>query len=108
MKTTKEFIDRLKTDEAFAKEIAEKSAAQVQSGETKDYKEILIPLGAEYGYELDEDELDDLYEKASGELSEEELGKVAGGTTPFFLYLGISIASAASLSYSISLLITED
>ena len=37
--------------------------------EEQDYKLIWIPLAAEYGYELTETEMDELYKKATAELS---------------------------------------
>jgi len=81
MKTTKEFFERLQSDETFAKEISEAYKAKVEAGE-QDYKAIIIPIAAEKGYELTEDELDEIYEAKCAELTEEELGKVAGGSTP--------------------------
>ena len=80
MKTSKEFFERIKSDEIFAEEIAEK--IKEKSG---DYKEILIPVAAEYDYELTEAELDELYNKQSAELTDEELEKVSGGGTPFLI-----------------------
>ena len=81
MKPSKEFFEWLHDDEAFAKIIAEKAKEKID-GREKDYKAILIPLAAEYGYDVTGGELDKLAEKASDDISDEELGKIAGGTTP--------------------------
>ena len=48
-----------------------------------------------YGYEVAGAELDEIYEKAAAEISDEELGKVAGGTTPT-CYVMASIAITIS------------
>ena len=102
MNTSKEFFERLQNDEAFAKEIGEKAKEKIDAGE-KDYKALWIPLAAEYGYELTEEELDERFEAASAELSDEELGKVAGGTTPWVVFV-----SSAVLSGVISLRVSVD
>lgn len=52
-----------------------------------DYKKVWIPLAAEYGYELSGEELDARYNAVKEDVSEEELGKVAGGVTPTVLLL---------------------
>ena len=65
IKTTKEFFEKLKTDEA---------------GMT-DANDIWIRVAAEYRYELKADEMEDLYNSAAEMLSDEELGKVSGGTS---------------------------
>ena len=96
MSSTKDFIERLKTDEDFLKLIVQKVNAASDKGE-KDYKKIIIPIAAEEGYELSEDELDSLYETGSAELSEEELGKVAGGTSPLFLIASVFLSTGSVL-----------
>ena len=108
MKTSKEFFERLQSDEAFAQEIGAKVKEKFDAGET-DYKALWIPIAEEYDYELNEAELDEMYEKAVSEMSDEELGKVAGGATPFAIgivpltiMLGASATVVASASASIS------
>lgn len=96
MKTTKDFIERLKTDEDFLKRIVQKSNDASASGE-KDYKKIIIPIAAEEGYELSEEDLDSMYEEHSAELSEEELGKVAGGTSPLFVIASVFLSTGSVL-----------
>ena len=85
MKTAKEFFEKLQSDEAFAKEVGKKAKEKIDAGE-QDYKALWIPLAAEYGYEITDKELDKRVEAASAELSDEELGKVAGGTTPTVVF----------------------
>ena len=92
MKTSKEFFERLKADEEFTKELARKVKERIDAGE-KDYKALWIPLAAEYGYELTAEELDELNDKAAAEISEEELGKIAGGTTPVTFSAFISLTA---------------
>lgn len=80
MKTAKELFERLKTDEAFAKEFAEALKTKREAG-AKSYYETYIPAAAERGYELSKEELDEIINAQETELSPEELGKVAGGTS---------------------------
>lgn len=102
MKTSKEFFERLQTDEDFAKEVGEKLKAKVEAGEN-DYKAIWIPLAAEYGYELTGEELDEM--RAKSELSEEELGKVAGGSSPA---CGVVLAAGTPLLVPLTVKLTFD
>ena len=80
MKTAKELFERLKTDEAFAKEFTEAVTAKREAG-AKSYFETYIPAAAERGYELSKEELDAVINSQDTELSAEDLGKVAGGTS---------------------------
>lgn len=97
MKTSKEFFERLQTDEAFAKAIGDEIKAKAEAGET-DYKKVIIPVAQDAGYEISGDKLDDMYEKMTTELSEEELGKVSGGVTPFFGFLASIIIFSSAVS----------
>ena len=94
MKTSKEFFEKLKSDEKFAKEVAGKVQEKIDAGAT-DYKEAWIPIAEEYGYELTGEELDELYSQATVELSEEELGKVSGGWTPVVFITGAILLSGS-------------
>ena len=101
MKTAKEFFEQLKTDEAFAKEVTEAVTAKREAG-AKNYYETFIPVAAEYGYEISKEELDEVYEKQVSELSEEELGKVAGGTSCLtVLAVTTYLSVLTSISYSL-------
>ena len=72
---------------------------KIDAGET-DYKALWIPLGAEYGYELTAEELQELNEKAAESLSDEELGKVAAGCTPITGIIGFTCI-IATIYYTI-------
>lgn len=100
MKTTKEFIERLGNDKDFLNKIVAKVNENPDS-EHGDYKKIIIPIALEEGYDLKEDELDSLYEAQAAEMSEEELGKVAGGTTPLFVLVS-SILSIGSVALTVT------
>ena len=102
MKTAKEFIERLKTDEEFAKEVGKEASGVIEAGEN-DYHKVFIPIAAKHGYEVTPEDLDSLYEEESKVLSEEELGKVAGGSTPVcgIIIVSIGTVNLTSLIYSI-------
>ena len=80
MKSSKEFFDRLRSDEEFAKEAGTKAKEKIDAGED-DYKSIWMPIAAEYGYELNEEELEEMFNEMTKDMSDEELGKAAGGTS---------------------------
>ena len=70
MKTSKEFFEKLQNDEAFAQEIGTKVKAKFDAGE-KDFKEIMIAIASEYGYEVTGEELDEM-------IRDEELKRPTG------------------------------
>ena len=80
MKTAKELFERLRTDEAFATEFTEALQSKRKAG-AKNYYETMIPAANERGYELTAKDIDELINSHDSELSPEELGKVAGGTS---------------------------
>ena len=106
MKTSKEFFERLQTDEVFAKEIGEKAKEKVEAGE-RDYKKLWIPLAEQYGYELTDEEIDEIQEKMATELSDEELGKVAGGTWTFLIMTSVYV-TVISATVSLTLTMNSD
>lgn len=93
MKTLKDFMERMQTDEEFAKTINEAVQARRQAGASNAY-EALIPAAAEAGYEITEDELRKLQKSQAEELSEEEMGKVAGGASCLAASVVISLLAA--------------
>ena len=97
MKSSKEFFERLQTDEAFAKEVNEAIIEKRNAG-AKNYFETFIPVAKERGYEISEEELTEIYESQASELSEEELGKVAGGTSCMPAWITWAIATFATAS----------
>ena len=80
MANTKELMERLNSDSEFAQKFTEAVNARREAG-AKNYYETVIPTAAEFGYEVTEEELDEINEQSRAELTEEELGKVAGGTS---------------------------
>ena len=104
MKSSKEFFERLKNDEAFSKEVAEAIIAKREAG-AANYYETYIPVANERGYELSKEELDTILAASTEELTEEELGKVAGGTScliPAIIFVTVtSTVMTASLTVSI-------
>lgn len=103
MKPSKEFFERLQTDEEFAKEIAEKIHTRFNEGET-DVKALWIPVAAEYGYELTGEELDEMHACATEEISDEELGKLSGGVTPLLAVTSVIISEGIiSVSVTVSI-----
>lgn len=101
MKTSKEFIERLNSDKAFNEELNEKLKAKRESGATSVY-ETLIPAASELGYTITEEEVDAMKAQAESELSEEELGKVAGGGSCFVVPFIITVA------FTITIIISND
>ena len=85
MKSAKEFLERLNSDPDFAKEFSQKMLEKKEAG-AKDQYDAIIPIAAELGYEITADQIKKVNEAATEELSEEELGKVAGGTSCYTLY----------------------
>lgn len=92
MKTAKELFERLKTDAAFAKEFTEALNAKREAG-AKSYYETIIPAAEERGYAVTKDDIDEMLKAQEADLTPEELGKVAGGTS----CIGAVMAVGASL-----------
>lgn len=103
MKTSKEFWDRMANDEVFAKTVREEVAARREAG-ADNYYDTLIPVAADQGYELTKEELDEIMKTCTSELSEEELGKVSGGTSCPVLWTMIGAASIATLAITADLI----
>lgn len=102
MKTSKEFFERLQNDEAFAKEIGEAVAAKREAG-AESYYETFIPVAEERGYEISREELDAIHDAQAAAISDEELGKVAGGAScfvvvSFLTVIGVSVTIIATLN----------
>lgn len=95
MKTSKEFFTRLQTDSDFANEVNEAIKRKKDEG-AANYYETFIPVAAERGYTITVGELDAIAEEQVNELSEEELGKVAGGTSCLPASVALSIMTTAS------------
>ena len=64
MRSAKELFERLKTDEAFAKEFTAAIKSKREAG-AKSYYETYIPAAEERGYELTAQELDEVIRNCS-------------------------------------------
>ena len=92
MKTAKEYIERMQSDKDFAAQIAEKVKAAKDAG-AEDLFAAASAAAKELGYEISPEQIKEIGAQ-SEDISEEELGKVAGGTscTP------LGVASVVALS----------
>ena len=106
MKSSKELYERLKTDEDFAKEFTEAVIAKKEAG-AANYFETVIPAAADFGYEISEEEVQAIADAQSQELSEEELGKVAGGTSCLPATAGISLVVTTGSAISVVSILTS-
>ena len=99
MKTAKELFERLKTDEAFAKEFSEALTAKREAG-AKSYYETIIPVAEERGYMVTKEDIDEMLKVHDEELSPDELGKVAGGASCIAVFVGSAfVLSVGVVSY---------
>lgn len=78
MKTAKEYIERLQSDKDFAAQVKEKLKAAKDAG-AEDMFAAVSAAAKELGYEISPEQLKELASQ-SEDVSEEELGKVAGGS----------------------------
>ena len=107
MKTAKEFVEKIANDEAFAKAVNEAIQAKKNAG-AKDYTEALIPVAASLGYEITTEQVEEFLAKQSEVISEEELGKAAGGTSCFAaLTFSLSMGAIGSAAYGVGELVDE-
>ena len=95
MKTAKELFERLKTDAAFAKEFTEELNAKREAG-AHNYYETIIPSAEKYGYSVSRKDVDEYIDSQDTELSAEELGKVAGGTSCGVIGWSVLVTLAAT------------
>ena len=89
MKTAKEYIERMQNDKDFVAQMGEKIRAAQEAGE-KDVFTAVSAAAKELGYDISPEQVKEISEQ-SEDISEEELGKVAGGSTctPAFIISGI-------------------
>ena len=93
MKTAKEYIERMQSDKEFAAQMSEKAKALLTAGE-KDVFAAVSKAAKELGYELSPEQVREI-NKRNEDISEEELGKLAGGTSCFPVAVSVLTASAA-------------
>ena len=79
MKTAKEYIERMQNDKDFAAQLGEKVRVAQEAGE-KDLFAAVSGAAKELGYDVSPEQVKEISEQ-SEDISEEELGKVAGGTS---------------------------
>ena len=97
MKTAKEFIERLQSDEDFAGEYAQAVKAKQEAG-INDIYDTVIPVAEGFGYEVTRKDIDEIQASLDEELTAEELGKVAGGSEIFTIILTLATISGLSVA----------
>ena len=104
MKTAKEYVERMRGDKAFAAQMNEKVKALLDAGE-KDAFSAVSKAAKELGYEISPEQVREI-NKPNEDVSEEELGKLAGGTSCIALTVVVSVtASCSSISFGAAILI---
>lgn len=102
MATTKDLFERLGKEPEFAEKFTECIEAKRKEG-ASNYYETIIPAAAEFGYDVKPEELDAIQKAQYETISEEELGKVAGGTSCLTILATISIiGTVVSLGVTIT------
>ena len=100
MKTLKELVADLQNNEAFAEKFNDALKVKPEEELRKDPNGAFIAAAAEFGYEVGPEELKELEETQKEVLSEEELGKVAGGTVEWIM-TGMAVVATVSLIVSV-------
>ena len=93
MKTAKEYVERMRGDKAFAAQMNEKVKALLDAGE-KDAFSAVSKAAKELGYEISPEQVREI-NKPNEDVSEEELGKLAGDTSCIPVAVSALTASAA-------------
>ena len=109
MKKATDLFKRLKTDEAFAKDFTEALKVRREEG-AKSYYETVIPSAEKFGYSISKEELDEYIALQDTELSEEELGKVAGGTSCGIIGVTVlvTLATGGTIAATIQKALSDD
>ena len=81
MKTAKDFIEKMQSDKDFTAQVKEKVKAAKDAG-AEDTFAAISTVSKELGYEISPEQLKEI-ENQSEDVSDEELGKVAGGGIPW-------------------------
>ena len=97
MLTFQDLLKRLKDDQEFTKKFNEAVTARREAG-AESYYETIIPVAAELGYDVKPEELDSINDQVKNELSEEELGKVAGGTSCLTMIASLTAATTVCVT----------
>ena len=97
MKTAKEYIERMRSDKDFPTQMSEKVKAILAAGE-KDSFVAISKAARELGYEVSPEQIKEI-NRQNEDVSEEELGKLAGGTScTAAIVTAVMWASAASVA----------
>ena len=80
MANEKEFLKKMMDDKAFDAQVRDAVKAKKDAG-AKDYNEAIVSVAKELGYEVTAEELRAVRDEMSEDISEAELGMVAGGKT---------------------------
>ena len=95
MKTAKEYIERMQSDKDFAAQTAEKVKAAKDAG-AEDLFAAASAAAKDLGYEISPEQIKEISAQ-SEDISEEELGKVAGGTScPLLITTGVILIITAT------------
>ena len=108
MKTAKEYIERMRSDKEFAAQMSEKVKALQEAGE-KDVFGAVSKAAKELGYEISPEQVKEI-NKPNEDISEEELGKLAGGTSciPFTVSVTVLASVASGIGASAIVTALED
>lgn len=102
MASASELFSRLREDPEFVNGFAAKVKAVMESSEDKDDNvSAIIKTASEYGYEVTPEDIEAQKTQLSEELSEDELGKVAGGSTPVYAIFTIAAVAVTFMTYGI-------
>ncbi len=105
MGSFKDYIEKMKNDEAFAGEVRNAIAGRV--GEKPDIEtvdKVSVEVAAEKGFDITVEDLQKYREELSETISEEELGKVAGGFSCGWAVFSLAFISMTGLIASMSVI----
>ena len=94
MKTAKEYIERMRSDKDFAAQMSKKVKALLDAGEKEPFVAI-SKAAKELGYEISPEQVREI-NKPNEDVSEEELGKLAGGTSCIALTVVVSVTASVA------------
>ena len=97
MKTAKEYIERMQTDKEFGAQMQQKILAAKQAG-AEDLFAAASAAAKELGYDISPEQIREFSDQGE-DISDEELGKLAGGSscTSWSLLLVASVSIVASI-----------
>ncbi len=102
MKTAKDFFEDVKSDKDLAAKVGEELKIKL-NGKTDDdaVAAVFSEVAADNGYELTPEDIKEYSEDLSTELTDEDLGKVSGGSL-FVLTMGLTMVSIFSATITIT------